>query len=105
MGKHRQTKATDISPKVKSAVWERDGHMCIICGSPYAFPEAHYVPRSAGGLGVEENIVTLCRKCHDLFHAGASWVKLAIRDYLIAHYAGWDEKKLYYHKFNFKEDE
>lgn len=101
MGKHRQTKATDISPAVKKAVWERDCECCIICGSIYAAPEAHYIPRSAGGLGVEQNIVTLCRGCHDLFHQGVEWVKLAVHDYLKAHYPGWDEKELYYKKFKF----
>jgi len=70
--KSRRTKALEIPQKVKRAVWKRDGERCILCGSPHAAPEAHYVPRSAGGLGVEENIVTLCRSCHDAYdHMGA----------------------------------
>jgi len=101
MAKHRQTKATDISPAVKKAVWERDCECCIICGSIYAAPEAHYIPRSAGGLGIEENVVTLCRGCHDQFHQEVEWVKLAVRDYLKSMYPGWDEKKLCYKKFDF----
>lgn len=40
--------------------------MCIFCGSPFAFPEAHIYSRSQGGLGVEKNIITVCRKCHNL---------------------------------------
>ena len=98
--KHRQTKATDISPAVKKAVWERDCECCIICGSIYAAPEAHYIPRSSGGLGVEQNIVTLCRACHDLFHQEVEWVKLAVRDYLRSKYDGWDDLDLHYHKYD-----
>ncbi|MEA4869928.1 MAG: HNH endonuclease [Christensenella sp.] len=103
MAKHRQTKATDINPAVKKIVWERDCECCIICGSIYAAPEAHYIPRSAGGLGIEQNIVTLCRGCHDRFDAmvDRSWMRDAIRNYLVSKYPEWDEKKLYYKKFNF----
>ncbi len=49
----KRSKACDISPKVKKKVWERDNHCCIICGSPYAMPNAHYIARSQGGLGIE----------------------------------------------------
>jgi len=31
---------------------------------------AHIIPRSHGGLGVEQNVVGLCRECHDLFDHG-----------------------------------
>lgn len=31
-----------------------------MCGSSYAMPNAHYIARAQGGLGIEENIVTLC---------------------------------------------
>lgn len=49
---------------VKEAVWERDHHRCIVCGSPYGMPNAHIISRARGGLGVEKNIVTLCQECH-----------------------------------------
>ena len=28
------------------------------------FANAHFVPRSAGGLGIEENVFTACEDCH-----------------------------------------
>ena len=62
-----RTKACDISQKVKFAVWMRDGERCIICGSHRAMPNSHYIKRSQGGLGIEENITTMCLKCHDAF--------------------------------------
>ena len=73
--KSKRSKACDILQKVKEAVWERDGHRCIICHSRIAMPNAHFIPRSKGGLGIEENIVTLCTnfsecKCHYKFDFG-----------------------------------
>lgn len=43
---NKRSKACDISQKVKKKVWERDNHRCIICGSPYAMPNAHYISRA-----------------------------------------------------------
>ena len=68
--KSKRTKATDIPQKVKQAVWERDGGRCVVCGCcRNVMPNAHFIPRSKGGLGIEENIVTLCtnlteNQCH-----------------------------------------
>lgn len=73
--KSKRSKACDIPQKIKKIVWERDGGRCIICGSRVAMPNAHYIPRSKGGLGIEQNIVTLCTelsecKCHRKFDNG-----------------------------------
>ena len=98
---HKRTKALDITPAVKSAVWERDKGRCILCGSPmYAFPNAHYISRAQGGLGIEENIVTLCQVCHDRYDngAGQQQTKAEIRDYLMRKYQDWDESRLRYRK-------
>ena len=77
MAKSKQTKAHEISLKVKKAVAERDSvdgyPCCIYCGkpsptgNPLAFSNAHIVKRSQGGLGVETNIVTLCQFDHYRF--------------------------------------
>jgi len=96
---HR-TKMLAISPKVKAIVWERDGHCCIKCGNPCAAPEAHYIARSQGGLGIEENIVTLCRRHHDDFDFGVHQFELAIftREYLQSKYPYWNDDDLIYRK-------
>ncbi len=98
----KRAKACAISPKVKAVVWERDMHRCVYCKSINAFPEAHYIPRSRGGLGIEENILTLCRLCHDAFDNGTATMRQEIghycRDYLKALYPGWEEKNLIYRK-------
>ena len=57
---HKRTKLLDISKAVKDKVWERDGHRCILCESIFAMPNAHYISRAQGGLGIPENVVTLC---------------------------------------------
>lgn len=64
--KHRQTKEKEIPPKVKEAVYERDNHRCIFCNKivPKRCACCHFIPRSAGGLGIEQNIFTACDNCH-----------------------------------------
>ena len=72
--KHKKTKALEIPLSVKRAVAERDsvdGHPCCIwCGkpapvsNPLAFSNAHYISRGQGGLGIEENVLTLDWECH-----------------------------------------
>ena len=105
---NKRAKACDIPKKVKDAVWERDGHCCIICGSNIAMPNAHYISRNNGGLGIEENIVTLCtnmspNKCHYRYDFGSreekEEIRGKIRDYLADCYNEWSEDKLIYNRF------
>lgn len=100
---HQSTKECDIPLKVKKAVWDRDEHRCVICGSTYtAAPNAHYIPRSHLGLGIEQNIVTLCLACHCDYDNSTKRPLYAalIRDYLKMCYPDWDEKKLVYRKYD-----
>lgn len=60
---NKRAKATSIPFKVKQEVFIRDDGRCIFCGRP-GYPEAHYISRTRGGLGIPENIVTACRECH-----------------------------------------
>ena len=64
--KHKQTKEKEISDKVKETVYERDNHRCIFCNKIVSKRCAccHFIPRSAGGLGIEQNIFTACDNCH-----------------------------------------
>jgi 5-methylcytosine-specific restriction endonuclease McrA len=103
--KRKQTKATDIPKRVKLAVLARDEGRCVWCGrrSAYTLPEAHYISRTRGGLGIEQNILTLCRfPCHDVFDHGDINDRLRMRarfrEYLSSKYPDWDEAKLIYHK-------
>ena len=101
---HRQTKMTDIPARVKAAVAARDcthgPATCILCGAP-------------GGMGVVENIVTLCGPCHYAFDEGLFMDRLRplgfhsqadIRAYIINYlrgfYPDWTEEKVRYHKWD-----
>ena len=56
---HRETKKTQINPKTKKEVTIRDKGRCIVCGAP-GIGNAHFIRRSQGGLGIKENLITLC---------------------------------------------
>lgn len=98
--KSKRTKALDITQKTKQIVWERDNMHCVICGNPNAMPNAHYIPRSKGGLGIEQNIVTLCINCHQAFDQSTkhSEYKEFIKNYLQSKYEDWNEEDLVYKK-------
>lgn len=108
--KSKRSKATDISQKVKQKVFERDGGRCVYCGATgYVMPNAHYISRAKGGLGIEENVVTLCtemnpNKCHRRYDFGTKEeheeIEQKIESYLKSRYPGWDKGKLVYKKWN-----
>ena len=91
-------RGTGISKSVRQKVYERDSWdgaaCCVYCGRPY--PEIHhYIERSRGGLGIEENLVCLCTVCHKQLHdTGDKRIKRFIKEYLQEHYEGWAEESL-----------
>ena len=95
----RRAKACDITREVKKSVYKRDKGLCILCGRP-GNPNAHFIPRSHNGLGIEENIVTLCKDCHYDFDNTdrRKIIEERIRQYLNLKYPSFDENKLYYRK-------
>ena len=105
-----ETRYTAIPAKVKQAVAIRDEvdgfPCCLICGTPAppsaytAFSCAHYIPRSAGGKGVEENVVTLCPRCHGMYDQGIDRINTAeyLENYLKSKYPNWDKENLIYKK-------
>lgn len=99
--KSKRSKMCDISKAVKDKVWERDEHRCIICKSPFAMPNAHYIPRSSGGLGIEQNIVTLCARCHEITDhtEHRKFMLNQIEKYLKSKYDNWNRKDLIYDKW------
>lgn len=97
----KRTKALAIPRLVKLEVWERDNRKCILCGSHKGEPNAHYLPRSAGGLGnTPRNIVTLCWGCHIKYDQTTErkLIKAFIKSYLKSKYKDWDESQIKYYK-------
>lgn len=106
----KRAKALAISEDTKNKVWCRDAGKCVYCQimnewTGYrAFPEAHFIPRSKGGLGIPENILTLCRPHHDMYDHGPKETRLYMKgkfaEYLKHYHPDWDESKLIYRKEN-----
>lgn len=104
----KDTKAQNFTKAVKTAIAARDSvdgwPCCIRCGAPapdeLAYSNAHYIPRSHGGLGILENGLTLCPVCHkrydQTYHRPED--REFYREYLMSHHPGWDESKLYYRR-------
>lgn len=105
MPKSRRAKATAISQETHDKVFIRDGGCCVYCGRryPWVFPEAHFISRKKGGLGIPENLLTLCRECHDRYDHGTREEREGMREFFREYfryiYPDWDESKLIYHKY------
>lgn len=104
--KHKQTKETDIDAKTKLQVWERDNHRCIFCKKlvPWNNANAHFVKRSAGGLGIVQNTFTACDYCHGEQDNGHNSIAMTdyAKEYLKSIYGqGWNEDLLIYRKYNY----
>lgn len=97
---HKETKATRIPTEVKEKVFMRDRGKCVVCGE-LGIPNAHYIRRSQGGLGIEENIVTLCPKCHHDFDNGFKREQIGawISEYLEKWYPDFPDEKRKYNKY------
>lgn len=50
--------------KLAPAAKARDGYRCRQCGSPKDIEAHHKIALAAGGQDTLENVVTLCRDCH-----------------------------------------
>lgn len=93
--------STDIDGKSRKEVHERDGLRCVYCGKTNQPIElAHYISRARGGLGVPENLVSLCIFCHDGYEGERrEEIRPFLREYLKSCYPNWNEDKLIYQKY------
>lgn len=62
----------DIPDRVRLAVLDRDNHQCQNCGTggDNRLQLHHVIYRSQGGSNEQENLVTLCFRCHEGVHQG-----------------------------------
>ena len=55
----------------REAILHRDNYTCQCCGKKNCRLEVHHIRfKSDGGTDDEENLITLCKECHDGVHAG-----------------------------------
>ena len=101
--KHERTKRTEIQKGVKEIVWRRDNYRCIFCKCivDKSHANAHFIPRSQGGLGIEENIFTACDKCHGNQDNGLNTLMYEqyAEDYLKSIYPDWKKENLIFTKY------
>lgn len=105
-----RTKSLGITIAVKEEVAERDSFggypCCLVCGRPaptynrLAFSNAHFISRAQGGLGIEQNILTLCPQCHTRYDSTEERpiLRAFFKRYLQEQYPDWDEEQLTYRK-------
>lgn len=58
------SKNRHISQSVKDDVWNRDGGVCVQCGSNQNIEFDHIIPHSKGGSNTYRNIQLLCETCN-----------------------------------------
>lgn len=108
----KDTKTRDFDRKTKIAIMLRDSidgwPCCVNCGAAAPSNEspvwsnAHFIARSQGGMGTEQNGLTLCPVCHHLYDQSTAREEMRgyFREYLQDSYEGWNEAELYYKKGN-----
>lgn len=61
---------------VKAYVLHRDGHQCQNCKTKKGKLHVHHIVfRSHGGTNIPNNLITLCKDCHDRLHNGEFEIK------------------------------
>lgn len=117
MKQKTRNRKLQFDTKTKQLIMQRD-IMCLFCRQQYhmssskaeygcLIPDiAHYINKSAGGLGIPENGVLLCRYHHQLLDNGNKGLREdflnRMREYLMSIYPDWDESRLYYRKYDFQ---
>lgn len=112
----KKTRACEFTEKQRKLIKARDNNQCIFCSMSYQMEEAHwldmslksimhYIPRSKGGLGIEQNGAVGCQWHHHMLDNGSSGLRKEMlgmfREYLMSRYPEWDESKLTYDKWAF----
>jgi 5-methylcytosine-specific restriction endonuclease McrA len=61
----------ELYDRLREQVLRRDGWRCQSCGARSNLEVHHKESRSQGGDDSEENLITLCARCHSLVHRGS----------------------------------
>lgn len=101
MRKSKRSKDCHFNKQTREKLFNRDGH-CIFCGTVYSLTAAHYISRAKGGLGILQNGVTLCLKCHRKLDQSTMRPHLLkqVREYLDKLYPDFPDEDRYYKKWS-----
>ena len=106
----------NFTPEIRKKIFYRDGQQCVFCKINYHMEcrsemlleivdTMHFVNKSQGGLGIEENGVTGCRYHHGLLDNGHVGLRDEMLEMMEEHlkncYPDWDKAKLVYNKWSF----
>lgn len=110
---HKRTKSCNFTQEVIQRVLQRD-RGCIFCNRGYRpgdinaydhtiYDVMHYINKSQGGLGIEQNGACGCRYHHNLLDNGNQGIRedmlKIFEKHLKNHYPNWDSDKLVYNKY------
>ena len=111
----KRSNKAEFSAKARKIIEERDNG-CIFCKMGYqmqgagwmdlnTFSIMHYIPRSRGGLGIEQNGAVGCSWHHTMLDNGKDGRRKEMlgmfSEYLMQQYSDWNESKLTYSKWDF----
>lgn len=114
----KRARKAEFTAKTRKIIEERDNG-CIFCQMHYNMEKAnwmdlntfsimHYIPRSQGGLGIEQNGAIGCQWHHSMLDNGKDGRREEMlelfKDYLMQQYDDWDERNLIYSKWAFLEN-
>ena len=106
---YQRTKAVDVSGRVRHTVLLRDEGTCLHCHTKAEkMTMAHYIPRNINGLGIPENIVALCGKCHDKMDNttyGEEHLLPRVKEYLDELYPNFKDEDRVYKNWTMKKEE
>lgn len=112
----KRTKALKFDVATRLIIWQRERGKCFFCERDYEMPYdpdiykfdmgikdiMHFVNKSSGGLGIEENGVLGCRYHHHLLDNGNRGKRgemlEMLEEYLKSIYPNWSKEDLYYKK-------
>ena len=118
MKKSKKNKVNYNFPKETcELIAERDGNECLFCKLGYHMDKCrsemllgipdimHYINKSQGGLGIDENGVLGCRYHHGLLDNGNLGLRPEMleimKEHLMQQYPDWSEDGLVYKKWDF----
>ena len=114
MGKSKQARIREFSPKVRELIKTRDRGCCIFCACEYhmedtnwygrnMFSIMHYIPRSKNGMGIAKNGALGCQCHHEMLDNGNKGRRAEMLEifkaYLQRQYPDWSEDDLIYSKW------